>query len=240
MYLLDKATQLTVDRATLTDLYAYPPAPDLDGRCHLVANMVTSLDGAAMVGGVSGALGGDGDHEIFELLRELCDVVLVGSGTVIGEDYGPIRGDSDADTAPRLAMVSGSLSIDPAQGSVAAPTTVIMTCASAPEENRRRLLDVGATLVDCGETEVELPRVLSALADRGRNRVLCEGGPGLLANLYAADLVDDLCVTIGPTIVGGSAGRITHGPDGAPTRQMRRAHVLADDEGYLFTRWVRA
>ena len=89
MYLLDKATQLTVDRATLTDLYAYPPASDLDGRCHLVANMVTSLDGAAMVGGVSGALGGDGDHEIFELLRELCDVVLVGSGTVIGEDYGP-------------------------------------------------------------------------------------------------------------------------------------------------------
>ena len=239
MYLLDKATQLTVDHAILADLYACPPASDLDGRCHVRANMVSSLDGAAMVGGVSGALGGDGDHEIFELLRAMCDVVLVGSGTVVGEDYGPIRGDSDDDSAPRLAMVSGSLGIDPTQKSLAAPTTVVMTCASAPEEKRRRLLDAGATLVDCGETEVELPLVLSALAERGRNRVLCEGGPGLLANLFAADLVDELCVTVGPTVVGGSSGRITHGSDGAPTRRLRRAHVLADDEGYLFTKWVR-
>ena len=136
-------------------------------------------------------------------------------------------------------MVSGSLSIDPAQGSVAAPTTVIMTCASAPEENRRRLLDAGATLVDCGETEVELPLVLSALADRGRTRVLCEGGPGLLANLYAADPAR---LALRHHRAGRRrrlGRRTTHGPDGAPARQVRRAHVLADDEGYLFTKWVR-
>ncbi len=238
MYLLDKATQLTVDTSTLTSLYSYPESSIPGRHCHVRANMVSSLDGAAAVDGVSGALGGDGDREIFMMLRDMCDVVLVGSGTVIGEDYGPVGDDSD--TRPRLAMVSRSLSIDPSHATVVAPSTVIMTCSSAPIVNRRLLVDAGATLIDCGRDAVELPRVLAALADRDRWRVLCEGGPALLGALFADDLVDELCLTFGPTIVGGDTGRITRGPDGEPTRRMRRAHVLADDEGYLFTKWVRA
>ncbi len=70
--------------------------------------------------------------------------------------------------------------------------------------------------------------------------VLSEGGPGLLGRLAAADLVDELCLTVGPTVLAGPAGRIAHGDDEIEPRRMVRDHVLADDEGFLFTRWSRA
>jgi 5-amino-6-(5-phosphoribosylamino)uracil reductase len=240
MYLVQKATQVTVDDAELRRLYAYPDPEHPDPRCHVRVNMVASLDGAATRDGASGGLGGDGDKKVFGVLRDLADVVLVGSGTVTGEDYGPIAPDPSDPTLPTLAIVSGSLSLDPDSDAVRAPQTTVLTCSSAPEDRRRRLVEAGATLVDCGTDDVELNRALAHLASRGRWRVLSEGGPGLLGRLTAADLVDELCLTIGPTMLAGSAGRIAHSDDEIDPRTMTREHVLADDEGFLFTRWSRA
>ena len=58
--------------------YAHP-AP-ADG--HLRANFVSSVDGAASLGGRVGALTGPADQRLLVLLRSLCDVLLVGAGTV--------------------------------------------------------------------------------------------------------------------------------------------------------------
>ncbi|MEK8228862.1 dihydrofolate reductase family protein [Oerskovia sp. M15] len=41
--------------------------------------------------------------------------------------------------------------------------------------------------------------------------MLCEGGPHLLADLLAADLLDELCVTTTPVLVGPGPGRIMGG-----------------------------
>ena len=41
------------------------------------------------------------------------------------------------------------------------------------------------------------------LAERGLARVLAEGGHGLLTDLLAADLVDELCLTTSPLLVAG-------------------------------------
>src|SRR4051812_27008758 len=74
--------------AALVDAYRVP-----DGR-HLRVNFVASLDGAVTLGGRSGGLGSPGDRRIFNLLRALSDVVLVGHGTASAEGYGPITPDS--------------------------------------------------------------------------------------------------------------------------------------------------
>ena len=76
-------------------------------------------------------------------------------------------------------------------------------------------------------------RSITALADRGLVHVLAEGGPTLLAQLVDADLVDELCLTWSPQLVGGPAGRVTHLPTwfaparaadpGAPAPCGRRA-----------------
>ena len=52
------------------------------------------------------------------------------------------------------------------------------------------------------------------------------------------DLLDELCVTIAPVLVGGAANRIATGAGQVHTR-MRRGHLLTDDAGYLYARYVR-
>ncbi len=70
-------------------------------------------------------------------------------------------------------------------------------------------------------------------------RILTEGGPTLLDSLMQRDMLDELCLTIAPCLVGGQARRIATGPGQLLTR-MRCAHVLTDDAGYLYTRYVKA
>ena len=76
--------------------------------------------------------------------------------------------------------------------------------------------------------------VLAALARRGLHRVLCEGGPALFGSFAAADLVDELCLSLAPQLAGAGPGRILDGPPGhgEPAR-MRLASVLAHDDGLL-------
>ena len=94
---------------TLTDrrlaaLYAYPEVPP-SGRW-LRANMVTSLDGAAALNGRSGGLSGEGDRQVFALLRALADVIVVGAGTARAERYEPIKpGVHGPDGLPALVQV---------------------------------------------------------------------------------------------------------------------------------------
>ena len=81
--------------------------------------------------------------------------------------------------------------------------------------------------------------MLAALADRGLCRVLTEGGPTLFGSFVERDMLDELCLTIAPSLVGGQAGRIATGP-GQVLTGMRCAHILTDDDGYLYTRYVKA
>ena len=48
-----------------------------------------------------------------------------------------------------------------------------------------------------------------------------------------------LCLTIAPYVVGGLARRIATGPGQVQTA-MRCAHVLTDDAGFLYARYVKA
>jgi len=68
--------------------------------------------------------------------------------------------------------------------------------------------------------------------------VLTEGGPSLLGTFIADGLLDELCLTIAPTVVGGGSKRIADAHRELITR-LRRRHVLGDDEGYLYTRYSR-
>src|SRR5574337_1549420 len=80
-----------LDDTELADLYAYPgDYPDRQ-RAWLRANFISSIDGAATVGGRSGGLAGPGDRVVFNVLRALADVILVGAGTVRTENYAGAR-----------------------------------------------------------------------------------------------------------------------------------------------------
>src|SRR4051812_44351238 len=68
----------------------YADLPTADGRPSLRLNMIVSVDGGTSWNGVSGALGGPADKALFSILRSLTDLVLVASGTMRAEQYGPV------------------------------------------------------------------------------------------------------------------------------------------------------
>jgi riboflavin biosynthesis pyrimidine reductase len=86
---------------------------------------------------------------------------------------------------------------------------------------------------------VDLKAAVGALAERGHRRMLTEGGPRLLAQIAAAGLLDELCLTIGPLLAGPGADRILAGQEAAASAQpLTLAHVL-EDNGFLFCRYTR-
>ncbi len=118
---------------------------------------------------------------------------------------------------------------------------LILTSADAAPGTRARL-GGRAEVVDASGAHpdsVDLRAALDALAARGLRHVLSEGGPGVLGRFVEADLLDELCLTVAPVLVGGAAPRIVSGSGRAGTG-MRLRHVLTDDDGYLFLRYMRA
>jgi len=231
------------DDVDTLDAYALP---DTEGRPFLRVNMVSSLDGAAAVAGRVGSLSGLADQTLLHELRTMCDVLLVGAGTIRAEGYGPLRLGEDElqlrrergqSEAPRLAVLSRHLNLDlggPAfTGATARP--LVLTTEAAPEERRREAERV-AEVVVAGRDSVDLAGGLDQLAERGLPHVLSEGGPHVLAGLFAANLVDELCLALAPLVIGGHELRITAGDLlGTPTA-MELAEVLERD-GYLFLRY---
>jgi 5-amino-6-(5-phosphoribosylamino)uracil reductase len=225
-----------LDEAALLAHYAYPAPLDAP---FVRVNFVSSADGAVSVDGKSGELGGDGDRVVFGVLRRLAEVVLVGAGTVRTEDYrGARRPTEGRDRPPPIAVVTGSADLDPGSRlfTDTAVPPIVLTRESAPAAQRRRLADAGADVAVLDRLTPDA--LLRALADRGLHRVLCEGGPSLFGQLLAADAVDELCLTLSPLLVGGTAGRISTGPAGTPPRGMALAAALHQD-GALFLRYRR-
>jgi riboflavin biosynthesis pyrimidine reductase len=206
----------------------YADLPSASDRPSVRLNMIASVDGASAVAGRSGGLGGEADHELFGVLRALADVVLVAAGTVRAEHYGP--------SAVPLAILTRSCQLDLESPLFAdAPTTpLVFTVMTAPPDRRERAGRV-ADVVVAGERDVDLRQVLSELGERGYRAVLAEGGPTLNAQLAGADLIDELCLTVSPRLVGGDARRILAGPPLPTPRQLHPVSVCEQD-GFLFLR----
>lgn len=228
------------ERHELERLYAYPETD----RPWLRVNFVATLDGAAYAAdGRSGSLGGQVDTTVFALLRSLADVIVVGAGTARAERYSPVlpsevdaalRGRLGLSSVPPIAVVSRQLDIPQR---LLEPGQLVITTSDAPAAAREALGNA-VEVIARGDGRIDWPAVLSDFADRGWNRILCEGGPSLHGELIELDLVDELCLTIAPVLTSGPASRIAHG-SGAADRPMALGHLF-DADGVQMTRWVRA
>ncbi|MGN9914341.1 pyrimidine reductase family protein [Phytohabitans sp. LJ34] len=229
-----------LDDGALTDLYR------ADGPV-LRVNFVTSVDGAVELDGFSEGLSGAPDKRVFGLLRMLCDGLLVGAGTLRHEGYRAVRLSAERRAwrrahglaeYPTLVVVSAALDLNPGQAAFAdAPVRpIVITHGRAPADRRAALSGVAEVLA-VGDEAVDLAEAVARLRERGLTHLLCEGGPHLFGSLAAADLVDEVCLTVSPLVTGPGAGRITAGP-ASPPKGMALRHVL-ESEGSLFLRYAR-
>ncbi|MDQ2852844.1 MAG: dihydrofolate reductase family protein [Actinomycetota bacterium] len=211
--------------------YPWPPT----GRW-VRAMMVTTLDGAAAgADGLSGSVSSEADQQVFSAVRSFCDVVLVGSGTLRAEEYGPMRAEpehaqqraSDGQLqAPVVAVVSGSLKL-PWELPIWTQSTqrLLVITASGADEDRLAETKKHADVIVL--PEVTPQSIVDALVGRGLRRIVCEGGPQLLRNLVEADMVDEADITLSPLFAGtGTSPSTTSLPDVA---RFRLVQVLQGD-----------
>ncbi len=228
----------------LAALYAVPP-----GSSWLRANFAASLDGAATgADGRSGSVNTAADEVVFELVRALSDVVVVGAGTVRAEGYGPLAVDDRwsavraaqalARTLP-LVVVSASAVLPAALTAAGqdAPGTVLLATHAGSDglEAARALLGAANVLV-CGGDALDPGDLRDQLSARGWERVLVEGGPHLFGSFLQAGVVDELCLSLTPHILGGDGGRITATPARDDPFVPR---VLVEQDGTVMGRWLR-
>lgn len=248
-----EAQHVTIDRVwpdPASDLSDEALAADLrDAGRGLRVNFVSSVDGAVTRDGRSRGLGDAADRRYFEVLRRVADVVLVGAGTVRVEGYGALRV-SDASAAwreargmpphPVFAIVTGALGLDPGSRIFAeAPVRPVVVTPRGHDAASLASFAEVADVVEAGEgPRIDAAAAVAALRARGLGRILCEGGPHLFGALLAADVVDELCLTLSATLEAGGAPRIAAGELPEP-RGLALAHVLRADSTLLL-RYRRA
>ena len=182
-----------VESTSIEDAYSW------DG-VHVRANMIVTLDGAVTGrDGTSGSLGTPTDRTVFSQLRRTSDAVLVGAGTFTTEQYRPIT------SGPALCVVSRSLGLDPRNPAFHEGThrAYVLTCESAPSDRRDAFANI-ATVIIAGSDRVDLRSGVSQLRHLAGPRVLCEGGPQLLAAMFDQGVVDELCLSISAKTSGNA------------------------------------
>jgi riboflavin-specific deaminase-like protein len=239
----------------LDDVYdglVLPAPPPGSPRATVALGMVSSVDGATAVDGASGGLGGDADRAAFLKLRAACDAILVGAGTVRTEGYRAPTGDETRRSArraaglapiPTMIVVTGAADLAPEAAVFRRrlddqPHVVVATRQDAPEDRTAALAEV-ARVERFGAGRVDLDQLLRWCRDQGLRRVLCEGGPGLNGALLAADLVDELFLTIAPSLVSGDSARIVSGPALPEPRPLELVELRLHDHELLARYRVR-
>jgi riboflavin biosynthesis pyrimidine reductase len=187
------------------------------GRPRVMLNMVSTVDGRASLHGRSAPLSSSADRALFHALRTPVDAVLVGAGTVRTERYGRIVRD-DASRQARLArglpaqplacIVSGRLALGadvPLLTDPDARVAIVTGSSNSLPEGARAQLEYVRARRDGGL--LDLPAALAQLRERFDVRtLLCEGGPHLAGELFAAGLVDELFLSISPMLAGDPQG----------------------------------
>lgn len=239
----DVATDLDPEAIydALRDDFPEPP-PE---RPYLFLNMVTSVDGKAAQHGSAGGIGSALDKRLMRAIRAACDAVLNGAGTLraekidprVGPTYVRVREARGLPPEPLAILLSrtGDLPLDRRYFTYPGVPRLIVSGEGTPPEQRTALAAHAELLIAPGD-EPDLTWVMRTLREAYAVRyLLVEGGPNVNGNLFAAGLVDEICWTLGPKIIGGGESlTLVNGPAfQSPVPLTLHTAYLHEDEFFM-------
>ena len=180
------------------------------GRPMVTLKLATTLDGRiAGADGQSRWITGTAARRRGHLLRATSDAVMVGSNTVLADDPDlTCRLSGLEDRSPIRVVVDGALRVPltarVVAGAARVPTWFLVR-EGIEEARRSAFAERGVEIIEVPAGpggRIDLARALLALGHRGLTRLLVEGGGGLAAALFAADLVDRIAWFRAPMILG--------------------------------------
>ena len=210
----------------------------------VLAKWAASLDGrTAAASGQSQWITGPPARKRALLLREEYDAVLVGAGTILGDDPRLTRRLSRNRATPHWRIVLDGLLRVPASARIFRGTgeRLVVTARPLSHPKARRLLSRGVrvwSLPARTRGRVDLRRLLTELARHEVSGLLVEGGAETLWSFFRAGLADRVAVFVAPRILGGSrapGGVGGRGFDLDQTPRLKGVRVEAVGEDLLVT-----
>jgi 2,5-diamino-6-(ribosylamino)-4(3H)-pyrimidinone 5'-phosphate reductase len=183
-------------------------------RPRVIVNCAMSADGKiALMTRRQTRLSSDEDMARVHRLRNRCDAILVGVGTVLNDDPGLLVKEKYVRNARRpLRVVLDSKGRTPTNAKAVSPDArTLIAVAGHPVPNRwGRNVEVVA--VGPGP-KVSIPALIDELGRRGIRSVLVEGGSETIWSFLKAGVVDRLMIYVGSLALGGN-GPTPCGGDG--------------------------
>lgn len=210
----------------------------------VMINMVSSLDGGTSEAGISSKIGSGSDRRVMDTLRASVDAVMVGAGTLRAEKYSVLtpqylskarvsRSQSDQ---PWLVVptTTGDIPEDNLLGSLP-ETTILIVPEDSPIERHDLANRIVRTPNTPSDERSSMTRSLKLLRELfGIQSLLVEGGPTLNHQLFEANLVNELFLTLAPTLLGVHSGETSSILNGPPLNtpkdaKLRAVHVIRDE-----------
>ncbi|TFH64371.1 MAG: bifunctional diaminohydroxyphosphoribosylaminopyrimidine deaminase/5-amino-6-(5-phosphoribosylamino)uracil reductase RibD, partial [Candidatus Zixiibacteriota bacterium] len=180
------------------------------GLPHVTLKAAMTLDGNIDTStGESRWITGSASRERVHRLRNQCDAVMVGIGTVLADNPRlttrlPVSGGRNA-----LRIIVDSRLLTPEDAEVTRGTgdapTLIATTMQASEEKSQRLRQLGVEVlrIEGSSDVVDLKVLMRILGQRGLQRILLEGGGILNSAALRAGIVDRVMFFLAPLVLGG-------------------------------------
>lgn len=161
-----------------------------------------TLDGKIATRTGDSRISSSADLEQLHRMRSQVDAVMIGIGTEL-RDNPRLTVRHTKGKNPMRIIVDSHARTPPKSRIFSAKGAIVAVSKKAPTYRTRRLERVGAKVIRCGNTRVDLRTLLRRLQGMGIKRLLLEGGGKLNWSMLNAKLVDEINLTLGPLIVGG-------------------------------------
>lgn len=180
-------------------------------RPYVIAKYAMSLDGriATHTGSSQWITGAEARTRAHQL-RQFCDAILVGSGTVLADDPSLTTRLADVNAVSHgLRVILDRRGRSPLNAKVydsaLGGQTLVVGGPDFPEPRRTALQERGVDFVvgPRPENGADLEALLSLLAERGIVSLMVEGGAAVLGSFFSAGLIDEIWAFIGAKVIGG-------------------------------------
>ena len=215
----------TRDTVNLREIYGAPRSRHSVGRPSIGLCMVMSIDGSTVVEGKSTLLSNPADRDVLIALRSAAETIVVGAGTIREEMY-----EVPSKKGLRVGVVTRTGKMDLNTNLFKSGVGFLIM----PEDAKQPDTEFDLEIVRAGKGNVDLRLAMSQLPG---TFVQLEGGALLNASMFAANLVDEINLTISPMVTGADSPRLANG---APPlhSDYEVAHIL-EDNGFMFIRYLR-
>lgn len=191
-----------------TELIAPFTTLNIRNRPFVIGKWAMTLDGKlASRSGHSQWISGEASRKVVHELRGRVDGILVGIGTALADDPALTARPAGPRTATRVVLDShGRLPLDSQLARTAREVPVLVVVSdTAPQDRCAAFIAAGLEVMRLPTSggRIDLPGLLSRLAERRMTNLLVEGGGGVLGDFFDLNLIDEAHVFVAPKVVGG-------------------------------------